>query len=460
MQRHVDQELVRQLIGISGEENVLTEPKAIGDYAHDMADYAATPSIVVKPRSEEEVSRIVHAAKKWSVPIVARGAGSSLTGAAVLEGGLILDMRHMNRVLKVDTVNWYVQVQPGISLEDLNKELRPHGFFFPPDPASSYICTVGGAIAEGSGGLRCVKYGTVKDWVIALRVVLANGKVTRFGEPLAKNRAGFDLVHLMVGSEGTLGIITEACLKIIPIPTVKTMRFLLTFDDWESTGEVIKRLRSSKIMPHLFEFLDRDNIHALNEKLGMTFDETEATLLVDIDEDAVDLATKIYRDCGAKKIILAKDEEEAEAFYQARAMAYLAVKSLATGVQVEDVALPIDRLGEYLKFVKQVAVRYGLKIPVNGHAGDGNVHPTILYDREDAKSREQANLAYEELCRRAIAMGGSVTGEHGVGIQKMKLMREQLVAHEGEEALRLMKEIKKVFDPDGLMNPGKYVEAA
>jgi len=363
-------------------------------------------------------------------------------------------------VVKVDIVNWYVHVQAGVSLEDLNKELKPHGFFFPPDPASSYICTVGGAIAEGSGGLRCVKYGTMKDWVLALRVVLPNGRVARFGEPLAKNRAGYDLVHLMVGSEGTLGVVTEAYLRIVPIPSVSTKRFLVNFDDWESTGEVIARLRSSKILPHLFEFMDRDVIHALNEKMGMSFDESEATLLVDVEESSTQKAMEIFEDCGARKIMVAKDEEEAESFYQARTMAYLAVKSLATGVQVEDIALPIDRLGEYLKSVKDVALRYGLKIPVNGHAGDGNVHPVILFERSDAKSRESANLAFEELCRRAIGMGGSISGEHGIGSQKTKLLREQFLAHEGEETLRLMKEIKKIFDPAGLMNPGKYVEAA
>jgi glycolate oxidase subunit GlcD len=428
------------------------------DYSHDMADYEATPLVVVKPRSEAEVAMVVRLARETSTPILVRGAGSSLTGAAVLEGALVIDTRNMNRVVKVDTVNWYVQVQAGVSLEDLNKELKPHGFFFPPDPASSYICTVGGAIAEGSGGLRCVKYGTMKDWVVALRVVLSNGLVARFGEPLAKNRAGFDLVHLMVGSEGTLGVVTEACLKIIPIPSVSTKRFLVTFDDWESTGEVIKRLRSSKIMPHLFEFMDRDVIHALNDKMSMSFDESEATLLVDVEEGSATAATEIFRECGAKKVMLARDEEEAESFYQARTMAYLAVKSMATGVQVEDVALPIDRLGDYLKSVKAVAVKYGLKIPVNGHAGDGNVHPVILYERSDENSREAANLAFEELCRLAISMGGSISGEHGIGSQKAKLLKEQLLAHEGSEALRLMKEIKKVFDPDGLMNTGKYIE--
>jgi glycolate oxidase len=455
-----DPKLIDQLREISGAENVFTEGPAAEDYSHDMADYEATPMATVRPRSEDEVIKIVRVAKMYKVPILARGAGSSLTGAAVLEGGLILDMRGMTKVMKIDVVNWYVHVQPGVSLEDLNKELKPHGFFFPPDPASSYICTVGGAIAEGSGGLRCVRYGTMKDWVMALRVVLSNGNATRFGEPLSKNRAGYDLVHLMVGSEGTLGIITEAWLKIIPLPTVKTRRFLATFGDWESTGEVIKRLRSSMILPNLFEFLDRDNIQALNEKLEMNFEEAEATLLVDVEEAEVESTGKILRECGALRITLARDEEEAESFYQARAMAYLAVKSLATGVQVEDVAVPIDRLGDYLKLVKEVASKYGMKIPVNGHAGDGNVHPIILYDKSDPVSREKANLAFEEICRRAIAMGGSITGEHGVGKQKPKFLKEQILAHDGEEALRLMKEIKAVFDPDNMMNPGKYVEIA
>ena len=458
--RSLGEEHFRRLAEIVGQDNVLTGTKAIEDYTHDMADYEAVPAVVVRPETEREVAEVVRLASETGVPIVARGAGSSLTGAAVLRGGIVVDMRRMDRVLKVDTVNWYVHVQPGVSLEDLNKELKPHGFFFPPDPASSYICTVGGAIAEGSGGLRCVRYGTMKDWVIALRVVLPSGEATKLGEVLAKNRAGYDLVHLMVGSEGTLGIVTEAWLKIIPIPSIRTKRFLVTFDNWESTGEVIKRLRSSRILPNLFEFLDRDNVSALNEKLGMSLDEAEATLLVDVEETQVPVAERIFGECGALKVTVAKDEEEAEAFYQARAMAYVAVKSLATGIQVEDISVPIDRLGEFLKFVKGVASKYGMKIPVNGHAGDGNVHPTILYEKEDEKSRETANLAFEEICRQAIAMGGSVTGEHGVGIQKPKFLREQLLAHDGEQALVLMKEIKAVFDPDRIMNPGKYVEAA
>lgn len=452
--------LVEELVKTFGESNVVSSPSSLEDYRRDMADYEGSPAVVVKPRSEAEVVKLVQFAVKNRIPILPRGAGSSLTGAAVLEGAIVLDMRNMNKIVKIDTVNWYVQVQPGISLDDLNVELRKTGFFFPPDPASSYICTVGGAIAEGSGGLRCVKYGTMKDWVVSLRVVLPNGEVTRFGEPLAKNRAGYDLVHLMVGSEGTLGIITEAHLKIIPLPDVSIRRLLITFAEWESVSKTINELRSSRITPNLFEFLDRDNVVALNQKLEQNYEEAEATLLLDIEEPLLQKVVGILKAHGAKNITIAQNEEEAENMYQLRAMAYLAVKSLASGVQVEDVAVPLDRLGEYFRLVKSIAAKYGLRIPVNGHAGDGNVHPIILYDRDDPASRTKAMAAYEEICRFAIGVGGSVTGEHGVGIQKMKFLREQLISHEGKEALRLMKEIKKIFDPAGIMNPGKYVEGA
>ena len=447
------------LAAISGAQNVLTGSARLEEYSEDMAGFRATPAVVVRPASEGEVRKIVALASRTKVPLVPRGAGSSLTGASVTKGAIILDMRRMDAVLKVDTVNWYVRAQAGATLEDVNKRLEKDGFFFPPDPASSSICTVGGAIAEGSGGLRCVKYGTMKDWVLALRVVLPNGKVANFGEPLAKNRAGFDLVHLMVGSEGTLGVVTEAFLKIIPIPAIKTKRLLLTFDDWRSAGDAICALRKAKIQPHMFEFLDREVIRALNDKLHAGEEEAE-TLIVDIEEPSLETALEIFGRNRPRKVTIAKDDEEAERFYQMRSMAYLAVRDTAPSVQVEDISLPIDRLTEYLLKVREVSTKHGLRITVNGHAGDGNVHPVILYDKAEKKSREAARRAFEELCRYGISVGGSVTGEHGVGVQKAKLLREQLEAHEGKEALRLMKEIKKVFDPEGVMNPGKYVEVA
>jgi FAD/FMN-containing dehydrogenase len=244
------------------------------------------------------------------------------------------------------------------------------------------------------------------------------------------------------------------------LPSVPIRRILVSFNDWESVSSVITELRRSKIMPNLLEFMDRDNITALNQMLGQNIEEAEATLLIDVEDPHLEAAVAILKTAGARKITVAKNEEEAETLYQVRANAYLAVKSLATGAQVEDVAIPIDRLREYFQLVKGVATKFGLRIPVNGHAGDGNVHPIILYEKSDPASCAAANAAYEEICRYAIRVGGSVTGEHGVGVQKVKLFREQMIAHEGEEALRLMKEIKKIFDPKGIMNPGKYVEAA
>jgi glycolate oxidase len=453
-------DLLADLKRISGAEHVFSDGARLEEYSEDMAGFRAVPAIIVRPGSEEEVKKIVALAGRRGIPIVPRGAGSSLTGASVSKGAIILDMRRMDSIVKIDTINWYARAQAGITIADLNKRLEKDGFFFPPDPASSSICTVGGAVAEGSGGLRCVKYGTIKDWVVSLRVVLPNGKVANFGEPLAKNRAGFDLVHLMVGSEGTLGVVTEACLKMIPIPSAKPKRLLLTFDDWRSASDAICELKASKIMPHMFEFLDKGTIQALNKSLNMNQEEAEATLIVDIEEPSLGAAIEIFERHGPSRVLMAKSDEEAEAFYQIRAMAYLAVRGLGKAVQVEDIVVPIDRLGEYLMMVKKVASRQGLTITVNGHAGDGNVHPVILYDEDDAKSRAAALRAFEEMCRYGISIGGSITGEHGVGVQKVKLLREQMVAHEATEALRLMKEIKKIFDPKGIMNPGKYVEAA
>ncbi len=452
--------LAAELAGISGAQNVLSGASQLEVYSEDMAGYRATPAVAVRPGNEDEVRRIVALAARRKVPIVPRGAGTSLTGASVSKGAIILDMRRMDAVLKVDTVNWYARAQAGITLEDLNKRLQKDGFFFPPDPASSSLCTVGGAVAEGSGGLRCVKYGTVKDWVVALRVVLPNGRASNFGEPLAKNRAGFDLVHLMVGSEGTLGVVTEACLKIIPLPQTRPKRLLLTFDDWTSASDAICELRESRIMPHMFEFLDKETVQALNKNMGMSLEEAEATLIVDIEEQSLGAAMEIFSRSEPSKVLIAKDEDEAEDFYQIRSMAYLAIRGLGKAVQVEDIVVPIERLGEYLMMVKETASKHGLLILVNGHAGDGNVHPVILYDEGDKGSRAAAKRAFEEICRFGISVGGSVTGEHGVGAQKAGLLREQFEAHEGEEALRLMKEIKKLFDPEGIMNPGKYVEAA
>ena len=264
----------------------------------------------------------------------------------------------------------------------------------------------------------------------------------------------------MVGSEGTLGVVTEAHLKIIPLPSVPTRRLLVTFREWSAAGKAVGGCGVSRVVPSLLEFMDREVIAALNERTGSTLDEAEATMLVDVDEPRLDEATAILESCGASGIRVAKDDEEAETLYQIRAMAFLAIKNLSSGVYAEDVTVPIDRLEEYFHDVKELAKKYGLRIPHERPRRRRQRAPAHTLRQERPKERETANRAVEEMCSHAVAMGGSISGEHGVGIQKVSLFREQMLAHDGEESLRLMKEVKKVFDPEGIMNPGKYVEAA
>lgn len=453
-------EVVLKLREVLGNKKVISDENQMLDYFSDMAGFEGKPIAIVKATSELDVQQAVLISRQFRIPIVPRGAGSSLTGASIADNSIMIDMRAMNKIVKIDKINWYVQVQPGVTITELNEELEKHGFFFPPDPASSYICTIGGAIAEDSGGMRCLKYGTVKDWVLSLRVVLPNGNIVQLGEPLRKNRAGYDLVHLFTGSEGTLGIITEASLKIIPIPKIERKRYLVSYSNWEDACRTIIDLRSSGLLPDIFEFLDLRTVSLINKVFNYGLDEEEATVLIDIELNDVELAEKIFNKNNAKKVRVAKSKEEEEKFYSARAVAYLAVKASSSGVWAEDIVVPIEKLAEYLAFVKKIESKYNVIIPVGGHAGDGNVHPTIMYDKNDAKSFELAKAVYNELCRVAISLGGSVSGEHGIGLQKAELMREQIFSHNGEEVLKIMKGIKKLVDPENLMNPGKYVGLA
>lgn len=460
VQRVSRQVLSERLASIVGKKNLLTSKKDLKDYSTDMANFTGTPLLVARPKNENEVSAIMKLANKLRIPVIPRGGGSSLTGAVVGDKALILDTARFNRILKVDDVNWYARVEAGVVLDDLNDELRKEGLFFPPDPASSFLCTVGGAIAEGAGGLRCVRYGTFKDWVLALKVVLPNGNIVKLGEALPKNRAGYDLVHLFVGSEGTLGIITEAWLKIVPLPTAQPRRLLALFADWGDAGKAIQRLRESKVLPTLMEFLDRDSLACVNKAMGLNLPEDEAVLLLDIEADALEQVRYILHACNAREILVAQDGTEAERLYNARAGVYLAINALPQAHLVEDVVVPIDRLVEYFMFIKDVATKLGLQIFVGGHIGDGNVHPVILYEKGNRQSERAAQQAFAEICRYAIRVDGSVTGEHGVGSQKVQFFREQILAHNGREVWDLMKAIKRLFDPHGIMNPGKYVTAA
>lgn len=452
--------IAQELESLLGKEAVITDGSELDKFSTDMANFSRRPLAVAKASSVEDVSNVLRFATKNMIPVSPWGAGSSLTGAVVTDG-VMINMSEFKRVLKVDTVNWYVHVEAGVVLDDLNRELAKYGFFFPPDPASSFMCTVGGAVAEGSGGLRCVKYGTMKDWVLALKVVLPDGRVMRIGEPLAKNRAGYDLVHLFVGSEGTLGVVVEAWLKIIPIPDAKVIRLYGVFDDWGSAGRAIVDLKKSRIVPRMLEFIDRAGVEAANQAHQFNLDVGEAMLLIDVEEyrgGEAKRVLKLLKEAGAAKARLVEDEEEAENLLLARASVYLATAQLAPARMVEDIVVPIDRIVDYLARVKELEKKHGVRIIMQGHAGDGNIHPQILFDDKDPKSVEAANRVLDDLIDYAIEVGGSITGEHGIGLQKMAYLGKQFDAHGAQGALELMRMIKHVFDPHGVMNPGKYVD--
>ncbi|BDB98084.1 FAD-binding oxidoreductase [Saccharolobus caldissimus] len=422
----------------------------------DFSGEKVKPIIVFYPKNEEDVVRIVKFAKQNKIPVIAWGSGTSLTGAVSCNGNCILiDFSKMNKILEINEIDWYVRVQPGIKLIDLFEELERKGFMLPPDPASFFLCSVGGAVAESSGGMKGVRYGSFREWVLALRVVLPSGEVVKVGEPLRKNRAGYDLVHLFVGSEGTLGIITEIWLRIIPIPKRKMVTIAALLKDFESAADVIIGLRKNRILPELSEYVDADVVRALNKHLNAGLKETEGgMLLISIEEDMVNDVLKVLE--GKTVDVMIAEGEEANKLYSLRAQAAIAVKAESKNVfYAEDIVVPISKLPEAIRKLKEIAAKYNTKFYVISHIGDGNLHPNIIIEDKEARER-----AFEEIARMAIEMGGSVSGEHGIGTQKAKLMAEQIIKHNGRTVLDLMYEIKKLIDPDNIMNPGKYVELA
>jgi glycolate oxidase len=450
-------EYFTQLLGSSN--ILLQKSQGFEDYLKDMADYQSEPLVVLQPNNSDQVSKILSYANENRIPVVARGAGTSLTGASSSHGGVTIDFsKHMKNILKIDPINWYVHCEPGVVLEDLNEELGKQGFFFPPDPASSSWCTVGGAVSENSGGMRCFRYGTVKDWVLALKVVLPDGTTVKLGEPLPKNRVGYDLVHLVCGSEGTLCLVTEAWLKILPLSKKagSRKRLLVFFDSWAPAGKAIQRLRKDRIQPVLLEFMDGETIHSVNDAFDLKIPEHEATLFFETDADPQEIVN-VCVESGATGSYIAVNEKDEERLYNARALAYLAVKSLMSGTHTEDVVVPLDRLVDYLELVKVISHKYNIRIPTNGHAGDGNVHPIILYDKSSKESTLAADKAFAEICNYAIEVGGSVTGEHGIGEQKIEFAEEQLERRNGKKVIELMKQLKAQWDPNNILNPGKFL---
>ncbi|MSO00198.1 glycolate oxidase subunit GlcD [Bacillus paralicheniformis] len=455
----ISSQVKSQLIEIVGSANYDDSNAGRLVYSYDATpQFQSMPDAVIAPRSTEEVSQIVKICNTHRIPIVPRGSGTNLcAGTCPTEGGIVLLFKHMNRILEIDEENLTITVQPGVITLDLIHAAEEKGLFYPPDPSSMKISTIGGNINENSGGLRGLKYGVTRDYVMALEIVLANGDIIRTGGKLAKDVAGYDLTRLFVGSEGTLGIITEATLKLIPAPeTKKTV--LALYQDIDSAAQTVSNIIAHKIIPTTLEFLDQPTIQVIEDfaKIGLPV-HAKAVLLIEQDgtEEAVrrDIAVieEICKKGNAVSVQTAQTESEAENLREARRTALSALARLKPTTILEDATVPRSEIAEMVKAINTIAEKHKISICTFGHAGDGNLHPTCTTDVRNSEEMKRVEQAFEDIFKKAVELGGTITGEHGVGEMKAPYLELKL----GKAGIAAMKAVKQALDPNSIMNPGK-----
>jgi glycolate oxidase len=446
------------LIHIVGEESYTDSLIDMVAYSKDASEHKHRPDAAVWATTTEQISAIVKLANQEKFPVTARGAGTSLAGLTVPEhGGLVLDLGRMDKIIEISIEDRLAVVQPGVVYADLEKALKPYGFFFPPDPASGMVSTLGGNVACNAGGIKGAKYGTTKDYVLSLEVVLADGRVLHTGSKCMKSASGYDMTKLFVGSEGTLGVITEITLKINPKPPL-TCTAMATFDDLEDAGRAVSEIMHSGILPSALEIVDLQTLIAINQNTDLNLPEVEAILVAETDghtreetEFQLSKIIDIFEQNNASGVSQADSEEEAEALWTARKSAYAVMSRINYNLAVEDLAVPMSKVPNMLKTISDIATKYDLKIPTVGHAGDGNLHPTISFDGTDPDEVRRVEQASAELFKRVVELGGTVTGEHGIGLAKARFMSME---HD-EVAMDVMRAVKKLFDPNNILNPGK-----
>jgi glycolate oxidase len=452
-------DVLARLIADLPEGMVVTDPAVTDKYRQDRAfdPSAGKPLAVVRPLRTEDVQTVLRWASEHRVPVVPRGAGSGLSGGATaLDNGIVLSTERM-RDITVDPVTRTAVVQPGLFNAEVKKAVAEHGLWYPPDPSSFEICSIGGNIATNAGGLCCVKYGVTTDYVLGLQVVLADGTAVRLGGPRLKDVAGLSLTKLFVGSEGTLGVITEVTLRLLPKQHRASM-VVATFASLESAVDGVLAV-SSQMRPSMLEFMDSVAVNAVEDKLKMGLDRDAAALVIagsdergaSAGEDAEVIAT-VFAEAGATEVFSTDDPDEGEAFVAARRYAIPAVEAKGT-LLLEDVGVPLPRLGDLVTGIARIAADRDVMISVIAHAGDGNTHPLIVFDPADAAMKERAEKAFGEIMDLAISLGGTITGEHGVGRLKRPWLADQI----GPDAMALNRRIKDALDPAGILNPGSAI---
>ena len=454
----MDKEIKETLIHIVGEKNYTDSLIDMVSYSYDASEHTHRPSCGVWAESTEQVSEILKLANKKGMPVIPRGAGTGLSGMAVpAKGGIVLDLGHMNKILKISIEDRLAIVQPGVVYAELEKALAPDGFFFPPDPASGKVATLGGNVATNAGGVKGAKYGTTRDYVLGLQVVLPDGRIMRTGSKAMKSVSGYDLTRLFVGSEGTLGVVTEITLKISPKPTATTTA-MATFNDLADAGRAVSQIMYSGIIPSVLEILGKQTILAINQNTDLDLPEVDAMLLAETDgytKEETDYQMQkvmdVFYENNPKEVKQAGSEQEAEELWQARKSAYAVLARIKTHFVLEDVTVPMAKVADLLKGVEAIAEKHSIQIATFGHAGDGNLHPQILYDGYDPEQVKRMEAASADLFQLAIDLGGTLTGEHGIGLSKAPYMT---LEHDAV-AMDVMRSIKRMVDPNNILNPGK-----
>lgn len=454
--------MLASLITLLGKENVLTTPEDLIPYSFDgTATFRQLPLAVAFPRTTGQISACVKLAHETNTPVITRGSGTGLSGGSVpSEGAIVLCLVHMSDIISVDPANLTLRAQPGAITADIDSAAAAHGLFYPPDPGSMKISTIGGNVAENSGGLRGLKYGVTRDYVMALTVVLPDGTIATFGNACVKDVAGYSMKDLFIGSEGTLGIITEVLLKLLPRPAARRT-MLATFPSIESAAQTVSAIIAARIIPCTLEFLDRMTIRCVEDytKMGLPTD-CAALLLMETDghpaavADEAEKMAAIARENGAIELTAASTEAESLRLATARRSAFSALARVRPTTILEDVTVPRSHLAEMVSFIARTAADLNLTVGTFGHMGDGNLHPTFLTDERDPAEMAKVHHALDLIVTKTLSLGGTITGEHGIGLAKKQWLPQQL----GDSSLDLMRQLKQTLDPHNLLNPGKIFQ--